>query len=59
MDEKFKIKKCPNCNGYGTFSYGKHVCITCKGKGVIVIDSSTGRIVDDEGEKDVLENPNF
>jgi DnaJ-class molecular chaperone len=46
-NEKFTIKKCPNCNGYGTFGYGKHVCITCKGKGVIIIDNLTGKLVDD------------
>ena len=55
MDEPFTITKCPNCNGYGSFGYGKHVCVTCQGKGVIVIDNFTGRIVDDEGGKNELE----
>jgi RecJ-like exonuclease len=45
--EQFTIKKCPNCNGYGTFGYGKHICVTCKGKGIIVIDNFNGKLIDD------------
>lgn len=59
-NEQFKIKKCPNCNGYGTFGYGKHICVTCKGKGVIIIDNLTGKLIDDyEGGSNELESPNI
>ncbi len=58
-DEQFSINKCPNCNGYGTFGYGKHLCVTCKGRGVIIIDNITGKIIDDyEGGKNDLETAN-
>ena len=43
--------KCPNCNGYGTVSYGKYVCKVCKGKGFIIIDQKTGLPVNDDDDK--------
>lgn len=46
-DEQFIIKKCPNCNGYGSFSYGKIVCVTCKGKGIIIVDNLNGKLVEE------------
>jgi RecJ-like exonuclease len=50
-DEIFTVKKCPNCNGYTTVSFGKRVCPVCKGKGVLVIDNMTGKlVVDDDNE---------
>ena len=29
--------KCPNCNGFGTLQYGKKICHSCSGKGVIFV----------------------
>jgi len=43
--------KCPNCNGYGSVSYGKYTCPVCKGKGFLVIDQQTGLPVNDDDEK--------
>ena len=44
--------KCPNCNGYGTVSFGKQICRVCGGKGYIIIDQKTGLQVrdDDDGK---------
>ena len=57
-DDKTKPRyipfKCPNCNGYGTVSYGKRICPVCKGKGFLVIDQETGlpvNIDDDDDQK--------
>lgn len=59
-EEQFTIKKCPNCNGYGSFGYGKIICVTCKGKGIIVIDNLNGKLIDDnEGGKNGMESTNF
>jgi DnaJ-class molecular chaperone len=50
-DPRFLPFKCPNCNGYGTVSYGKHICKVCDGKGLVVIDQKTGlQVNDDDGE---------
>lgn len=39
--EKIKPKcfaqKCPTCNGYGSVSYGKLTCVSCKGKGFLLL----------------------
>jgi DnaJ-class molecular chaperone len=47
MNDSFTVIKCPNCSGYG--GIGKEpnrvICPTCKGKGVIVIDNLTGKLV--------------
>jgi DnaJ-class molecular chaperone len=40
--------KCPNCNGYGTISYGKYKCKVCDGKGYLIIDQRSGQKVDDD-----------
>ena len=47
MDENFTIQKCPNCGGYGSFGKPPHrvKCPTCNGKGVIVIDNFTGKLI--------------
>lgn len=46
MDEQnFSIQKCINCNGYGTIGRDRLTCPTCKGKGVIVIDNMTGKLI--------------
>lgn len=56
-DETFSIKKCPNCNGYGTVSFGKYICVACKGKGIVVIDNLTGKlVVDDDGNQNGSNN---
>ncbi len=34
---KHTFVKCPNCQGWGSFSYGKVKCISCDGKGVIEV----------------------
>jgi DnaJ-class molecular chaperone len=44
---RFLPIKCPNCNGYGTVTYEKIECHSCKGRGIVVIDQETGLIVDD------------
>jgi len=50
--QKIKLQyipfKCPNCNGYGSVSYGKQQCKVCKGKGLVVINQEDGLIVDDD-----------
>ena len=38
--------KCPNCNGYGSVSYGKKVCHVCKGLGYLKVPPK-----DDDDEK--------
>jgi len=43
--------KCPNCNGYGSVSYGKRICPVCKGRGFLVIDQKTGLPVDDDDDE--------
>lgn len=51
--EKIKPKniwqKCPNCNGYGTVSFGKRTCVSCQGKGVLLLPVEP---VKDDEEKD-------
>jgi len=44
--------KCPNCNGYGSVSYGKIKCKACSGKGVVTIDQETGLKVEDDDENE-------
>jgi len=29
---------CPNCNGRGHVGYEKRICVTCKGRGVIIVE---------------------
>jgi DnaJ-class molecular chaperone len=29
--------KCPNCNGYGTVQYGKKICHSCGGTGIVFV----------------------
>jgi DnaJ-class molecular chaperone len=60
-DENFITKQCPNCSGYG--SKGKPpyrvVCPTCQGKGIIVIDNMTGKLIindDYENKNDMDQN---
>ena len=31
--------KCPNCNGYGSHSYGRIQCPSCLGKGVLKVEA--------------------
>lgn len=49
-EQRFTPFKCPNCNGYGTVSYGKKTCNVCHGKGMVVIDQKTGLQVDDDDD---------
>jgi len=52
-DDNFITKQCPNCSGYGEKGKPPYriVCPTCKGKGIIIIDNMTGKlIVDDDYE---------
>ena len=44
-EKKYVPFKCPNCNGYGTVSYGKKRCHACGGLGIVTIDQKTGLIV--------------
>ena len=52
-DNPYIPVKCPNCNGYG--GIGKEpnrvVCPTCKGKGVIIIDNMTGKLVINDNDE--------
>jgi DnaJ-class molecular chaperone len=52
--QRFVPFKCPNCNGYGTVSYGKRICPVCHGKGIVIIDQETGLPVniDDDDKKE-------
>lgn len=58
-NDNFTVSKCPNCSGYG--GIGKYpnrvTCPTCKGKGVIVVDNMTGKLVinDDDENKNTLD----
>lgn len=49
--EKIKTRniwqKCPNCNGYGTVSFGKRTCVSCNGKGVLLLPVESS--IDDDG----------
>lgn len=47
-NKPFTAQKCPNCNGYTTVSFGKRICPVCKGKGAVVIDNMTGKLVVDD-----------
>lgn len=53
---RFVPFKCPNCNGYGTVSYGKKICQVCDGKGMVVIDQKTGLQVNDDDENENKDN---
>jgi DnaJ-class molecular chaperone len=44
-EKRYLPFKCPNCNGYGTVSYGKKKCHACNGVGIVTIDQKTGLIV--------------
>ena len=57
MDENFSIQKCPNCNGYGTIGRDRLICPTCKGKGIIIIDNMTGKLIinDNDDRKQQLD----
>lgn len=35
----YQYIKCINCHGYGTLGFKRVQCPTCKGKGVIRVDS--------------------
>ena len=54
-DINFQPIKCPNCSGYGALGRepNRYTCPTCKGKGVIVVDQMTGKIIsfDDDNER--------
>lgn len=40
-------QKCPNCNGYGTVSFGKRTCVSCQGKGVLLLPVNDDEVKDD------------
>jgi len=59
IEEIYITKQCPNCSGYG--SKGKPpyrvICPTCKGTGIIIIDSLTGKLIvdnDDDTKKNLF-----
>lgn len=39
-------QKCPNCNGYGTVSFGKRTCVSCLGKGVLLLPVQSEEVKD-------------
>lgn len=47
-------QKCPTCNGYGTVSYGKLTCVSCRGRGFLIIPVELPK--DDGGEDDEQRN---
>jgi len=47
---KYTPHRCPNCNGWGTVTYQKIKCHTCKGKGFIILDQETGEIKEEKNE---------
>lgn len=51
-DENFITKQCPNCQGYGAKGRepNRVICPTCKGKGIIVIDNMTGKLIINDDE---------
>jgi len=54
MNDDYDIKKCPNCNGYGTIGRDRLMCPTCRGRGIIIIDPITLKIIDnDDGNKNI------
>jgi len=45
---KFLAQRCPNCNGWGTVTFKKLKCHTCKGKGMVIVNQETGEIKEDK-----------
>lgn len=52
-DNIFTPVKCPNCSGYGAIGKepNRIICPTCKGKGIVIIDNMTGKLVVDEDDE--------
>ena len=46
-NDNFTVTKCVNCSGYGGIGKPPHrvTCPTCNGKGVIIIDNFTGKLI--------------
>lgn len=55
---RFTPHRCPNCNGYGTVSYGKSSCKVCSGIGAVVVDQTTGLIVKTNDDEQQLPKAN-
>lgn len=34
---KCHAERCPNCNGFGSLAYGKKTCVSCLGKGYVIV----------------------
>jgi len=58
-DNLFTIQKCVNCNGYGTIGKNRLMCPTCKGKGIIVIDNMTGKLIVTDDDVSPKQIPKF
>jgi len=43
---KYINQRCGLCSGFGTLKYGAIRCQACNGKGIVVVDQSTGVIVE-------------
>ena len=44
---RFIPHRCVVCNGFGTLKYGTKTCQACHGRGYIVINSETGKPVEE------------
>lgn len=45
---RFLNQKCGLCSGFGTLKYGTIVCPACLGRGIVVIDQQSGKIISQE-----------
>ena len=47
-DSDFVNQPCSGCSGYGAKGNGprRRVCLACGGRGVVVLDKRTGKIID-------------
>ena len=49
IQQRFRAIKCAVCNTFGTLRYGSIRCHACNGRGYVIIDNETGKVVDDGG----------
>jgi len=57
-DQNFQQQKCANCSGYGAIGRepNRYTCPACKGRGVLIIDQMTGKIINSNDDDDKQTN---